>query len=119
MTFEELQEKANRRFGRKLTDREIAEIAIEQLNEANEQREVLEEECDSYNKTLSELKGELAEKGRLSELARTLSARIDEILSVPAFEYEIKIAISKDCVPTMDFAIKGNPIRFDGEDDYE
>lgn len=118
MTFEELQEKANRRFGRKLSDREIAEVAIENLNETEKNADALETVIEGYREEVRQLRGELSECGQLSTLARAVSTRIEEILSVTANEYEIKINVSHDCIPTIDFAIKGNPIRYE-EEDYE
>ena len=118
MTFEELQEKANRRFGRRLSDREIAEVAIENLNEAEAKADSFETAIEGYREEVRQLRGELSECGRLSTLARAVSTRIEEILSVTANEYEIKINVSHDCIPTIDFTIKGNPIRYE-EEDYE
>ena len=60
MTFEELQEKANRRFGRRLSDREIAEVAIENLNETEKEADDMSEQLESARREVSELRKSLS-----------------------------------------------------------
>ena len=121
MTFEELQEKANRRFGRKLSDREIAEVAIENFNEAEAQVESFVTEIEGYREEIHQLRGELSELKAnnrwaegLSDFERKVSERIHEVLSVPCNRCMVTFVKRTDGVPTMDIIIEGHPI---GEND--
>ena len=117
MTFEELQEKANRRFGRRLSDREIAEVAIENLNEAEAKADSFEDAIEGYREEIRQLRGELSDCGRLSDLGKNVSERINEILDIGSDACTISVVKNEKGV-FMDFAVYGNPIQLN-EDDYE
>lgn len=109
MTFEELREKANRRFGRKLSDREIAEVAIEQLNDANESEEALIERNESLEQQLSELKAAMPRANAMTGIEATVAERVCEILSLESNTCDIEI--TKDCDGIyMDFKVYGHPL---------
>ena len=109
MTFEELREKANRRFGRKLSDREIAEVAIEQLNDANESEESLIEQNESLTQQLSELRAAMPRANAMTGIEATVAERICEVLSLDCDWCEIEVTKSSDGI-FMDFKVKGHPL---------
>lgn len=109
MTFEELRDKANRRFGRKLSDREIAEVAIEQLNDANESEEALIERNESLEQQLSELKAAMPRASAMTGIEATVAERVCEVLSLESNTCDIEI--TKDCDGIyMDFKVYGHPL---------
>lgn len=109
MTFEEFKEKVNRRFGRKLSDREIAEVAIESLNDAVENEANLSEEIEDLEQQLSELKANQPRINGMSELEWKVSERVCEILSLESNACDIQI--TKDCDGIyMDFKVYGHPL---------
>ena len=109
MTFEELREKANRRFGRKLSDREIAEVAIESLNNANESEEALIEQNESLEQQLSELKTAMPRATAMTGIEATVAERVCEVLSLESNTCGIEI--TKDCDGIyMDFKVYGHPL---------
>ncbi len=120
MTFEDLKEKANRQFGRRLSDREIAEVAIEQLNDRIEEVEALARDNEEYASDLSELTNNYRQFETMSDLERKVSDRICEVLSISSEAVEIYIIKNKDGV-MMDFNVMGHPIesfnRCPSEDD--
>ncbi len=118
MTFEELREKANRRFGRKLSDREIAEVAIESLNNANESEEALIEQNESLEQQLSELRAAMPRANAMTGIEATVSERVCEVLSLESNACDIQI--TKDCDGIyMDFKVYGHPIvRCPNEEEY-
>ena len=109
MTFDEFKEKVNRRFGRKLSDREIAEVAIESLNNSVKHEMELNEEIEDLGKQLSELRANQPRISGMSDLERTVSERICEILSLESNTCDIEI--TKDCDGIyMDFKVYGHPL---------
>ena len=109
MTFEELREKANRRFGRKLSDREIAEVAIEQLNDANESEEALTERNESLEQQLSELKAAMPRASAMTGIEATVAERVCEVLSLDCEWSEIVVMKNSDGI-FMDFKVEGHPL---------
>ena len=109
MDFEEFKEKVNRRFGRKLSDREIAEVAIEQLNDANESEEALIERSESLEQQLSELKAAMPRASAMTGIEATVAERVCEVLSLESNTCDIEI--TKDCDGIyMDFKVYGHPL---------
>ena len=109
MTFDEFKEKVNRRFGRKLSDREIAEVAIEQLNDANESEEALIERNESLEQQLSELKAAMPRASAMTGIEATVAERVCEVLSLESNTCDIEI--TKDCDGIyMDFKVYGHPL---------
>ena len=110
LTYERLKEKAENRFQRKLSDKEIAEIAIEQLNDSVEHEMDLEESLSACEEDLSELKANNRWIEGLSDFERTVSERIHEVLSVPCNRCMVTFVKRADGVPTMDIIIEGHPL---------
>lgn len=109
MTFEEFKEKVNRRFGRKLSDREIAEVAIESLNDAVENEANLSEEIEGLEQQLSELKAAMPRASAMTGIEATVAERVCEILSLESNTCDIEI--TKDCDGIyMDFKVYGHPL---------
>lgn len=104
MTFEELKEKAEKRFERELADKEIAEIAIEQLDVAVENEMAQNESINEMYKELSELKANKRYADGMTDLERTVSERICEILSVPCDVCEVSVVKDRDGV-RMNFSV--------------
>jgi seryl-tRNA synthetase len=109
MDFEEFKEKVNRRFGRKLSDREIAEVAIESMNNANEAEEALFERNESLEQQLSELKAAMPRASAMTGIEATVAERVCEVLSLESNTCDIEI--TKDCDGIyMDFKVYGHPL---------
>ena len=109
MTFEEFKEKVNRRFGRKLSDREIAEVAIESLNNSVKHEMELNEEIEDLNQQLSELKTAVRRTSAMTGIEATVAERVCEVLSLESNTCDIEI--TKDCDGIyMDFKVYGHPL---------
>ena len=109
MTFEEFKEKVNRRFGRKLSDREIAEVAIESLNNSVKHEMELNEEIEDLNQQLSELKAAMPRASAMTGIEATVAERVCEVLSLESNTCDIEI--TKDCDGIyMDFKVYGHPL---------
>ncbi len=108
MTFEEFKEKVNRRFGRKLSDREIAEVAIESLNNSVEHEMELNEEIEDLDRQLSELRASQPQMQYAPD-ERMVSDRICEILSTECDRCDIEIMKVEDGI-YMDYKVYGNPL---------
>lgn len=106
LTFEEYREKANRRFGRKLSDREIAEVAIGQLNDSVEVEMLQSEEIDELRERITELR---VIQPPEPSAERTVSDRICEILSTECDRCDIEIMKVEDGI-YMDYKVYGNPL---------
>lgn len=118
MTFEEFKEKVNRRFGRKLSDREIAEVAIESLNNSVKHEMELNEEIEDLDQQVSELKAAMPRANAMTGIEATVSERICEILSLESNACDIQI--TKDCDGIyMDFKVYGHPIVRCPDEDEE
>lgn len=109
MDFEEFKEKVNRRFGRKLSDREIAEVAIESMNNSVEHEMELNEEIEDLNQQLSELKAAMPRARAMTGIEATVAERVCEVLSLESNTCDIEI--TKDCDGIfMDFKVYGHPL---------
>ena len=118
MNFEEFKEKVNRRFGRKLSDREIAEVAIESLNDAVENEANLSEEIEGLEQQLSELKAAMPRASAMTGIEATVAERVCEILSLESNACDIQI--TKDCDGIyMDFKVYGHPLLVCPHEDEE
>lgn len=106
LTFEEYREKVNRRFGRKLSDREIAEVAIGQLNDSVENEMLQSEEIDELRERITEL---MVIQPPVPSAERTVSDRICEILSTECDRCDIEIMKVEDGI-YMDYKVYGNPL---------
>lgn len=102
MTFEEFKEKAENRFGRDLSDKEIAEIALDSLNNANEEADDMSEQLESARREVSELRKSLS-----TQIPTAMLKQCDEILSIPAESHCITLNFSYDRVPSMDYSVDG------------
>lgn len=102
MTFEEFKEKAENRFGRELSDKEIAEIALDSLNNANEEVDTLSEDLESARREASELRKSLS-----TQIPSAMLKQCDEILSIPAERHQITMCFGYDRVPSMDYSVDG------------
>ena len=110
MTFDEFKEKVNRRFGRKLSDREIAEVAIESLNNANESEEALIEQNESLEQQLSELKAAMPRANAMTGIEATVAERVCEVLSLDCEWSEIVVMKNSDGI-FMDFKVEGHQLE--------
>lgn len=110
LTYEELKERSEQRFQRTLSDKEIAEIAIEQLNDSVEHEMDLEEQLSASEEDLSDYKASYRWIEGLSDFERKVSERIHEVLSVPCSRCMVTFTKREDSVPTMDIIIEGHPL---------
>ena len=109
MTFEEFKEKVNRRFGRKLSDREIAEVAIESLNNSVKHEMELNEAIEDLDQQLSELKAEMPRANAMTGIEATVAERVCEVLSLDCEWSEIVVMKNSDGI-FMDFKVEGHPL---------
>ena len=117
-TFDTMKEKVNRRFGRKLSDREIAEVAIEQLNDSIECEMSLNNEIEDLERQISDLRASQPQMQYPPD-ERRVSDKICEILSTECDGCNIEIMKTADGI-FMDYKVYGNPlIRFPNEDEEE
>ena len=102
MTFEEFKEKAENRFGRDLSDKEIAEIVLDSLNNANEEADDMSEQLESARREVGELRKSLS-----TQIPSAMLKQCDEILSIPAESHCITLNFGYDRVPSMDYSVDG------------
>lgn len=110
MTFDEFKEKVNRRFGRKLSDREIAEVAIESLNNSVKHEMELNEEIEDLDQQVSELKAAMPRANAMTGIEGTVAERVCEILSLDCEWSEIVVMKNSDGI-FMDFKVEGHQLE--------
>lgn len=118
MKFDEFKKKYEDVFGRPLSDRELAGAALERLEESEDNARDLATQLSDCEDELYELKANQRRNAGLSELGLTVSERISELIELPCDSCVITLRVSRDEIPTMDFAVNGLPImheEFDAE----
>lgn len=116
MTFEEAKERYENVFGRKLSDREVAEIALNALSESEQGAVQLKQGVVQLKEEIVHLKDELSASTMLEEPVRLVAMKIQNILSTKAHKYTIRIIFDKICVPSVDYYVEGEPVTDeDGE----
>ena len=116
MTFEEAKEKYEKRFNRKLSDKEVAEIALNRMSECETENYDLNDQLTGVEAEVSELKKEL-EEGITNEAVRMVAVRMEEIMLGKADSYEFFVRIGKIEAPSISYTVKNESIT-EGEDDY-
>ena len=117
MTFEEAKEKYEARFNRKLSDKEVAEIALNRMSECEEENFSLNDQITGIEAQVSELKKEL-EEGITNEAVRIVAVRMEEIMSGKADSYKFFVRISKHEAPSLSYTVENESIT-EGEDEYD
>jgi len=118
MTFEELKAKAEGIFGRSLSDKEVAEVAINHLSECKDDIEELENELDEKTDDIVQLRKELSEQKQYDGVVKLVADKLQEIISTKAKAYKIRINLDKVCVPTIDYLVEDEPLMME-EEEYE
>ena len=118
MTFEELKAKAEGIFGRSLSDKEVAEVAINHLSELDDDNSVLNEVIDDLQEDIATLRQELSEQVQYDGVVKLVADKLQAIISTKARAYTIKIELDKTCVPTIDYFVEGEPLMME-EEEYE
>ena len=118
MTFEELKAKAEGIFGRSLSDKEVAEVAINRLSELDDDNLELHDTIDGLREDIANLRQELSEQVHYDGVVKLVADKLQEIVSTKAKAYTIKIKLDKVCVPTIDYLVEDEPLMME-EEEYE
>ena len=118
MTFEELKAKAEGIFGRTLSDKEVAEVAINRLSELDDDNLELHDTIDGLHEDIASLRQELSEQKQYDGVVKLVADKLQEIVSTKAKAYTIKIKLDKVCVPTIDYLVEDEPLMME-EEEYE
>lgn len=118
MTFEELKAKAEGIFGRTLSDKEVAEVAINRLSELDDDNLELHDTIDGLHEDISSLRQELSEQKQYDGVVKLIADKLQEIISTKAKAYKIRINLDKVCVPTIDYLVEDEPLMME-EEEYE
>ena len=118
MTFEELKAKAEGIFGRSLSDKEVAEVAINRLSELDDDNLELHDTIDGLREDITNLRQELSEQKQYDGVVKLVADKLQEIVSTKARAYTIKIKLDKVCVPTIDYLVEDEPMMME-EEEYE
>lgn len=102
MTFDEVKKSWSERFGRTLTDKEIAEIALNQLSDSETERQSLYKDYEEAQKEIHVLRSNLSER-----IPASMLKQCDEILSVPAERHCITLNFGCDRIPSLDYSVDG------------
>ena len=118
MTFEELKAKAEGIFGRSLSDKEVAEVAINRLSELDDDNLELHDTIDGLREDITNLRQELSEQKQYDGVVKLVADKLQEIVSTKAKAYTIKIKLDKVCVPTIDYLVEDEPLMME-EEEYD
>ena len=118
MTFEELKAKAEGIFGRTLSDKEVAEVAINRLSELDDDNLELHDTIDGLHEDISSLRQELSEQKQYDGVVKLVADKMQTIISTKARAYTIKIILDKTCVPTINYFVEDEPLMME-EEEYE
>lgn len=116
MTFEEAKKKYEDRFDRKLSDRDVAEIALNRVQELEDDNEALEDRIESLEKQLSELKREMEDEIQ-NESVRMVAYRMEEIMDRNAKSYDFHVYFRKDEPTIMDYTVEEELFAEEDEDE--
>lgn len=118
MTFEELKAKAEGIFGRSLSDKEVAEVAINRLSELDDDNLELHDTIDGLHEDIANMRQELSEQVQYDGVVKLVADKLQTIVSTKAKAYTIKINLDKVCVPTITYLVEDEPLMME-EEDYE
>lgn len=118
MTFEELKAKAEGIFGRSLSDKEVAEVAINRLSELDDDNSELNEVIDDLHDDIATLRQELSKQVQYAGVVKLVADKLQEIISTKAKAYTIRIKLDKTCVPTIDYYVEDEPMMME-EEEYD
>lgn len=116
MTFEEARIKYENRFNRKLSDKDIAEIALNHVQELEDDSEALQDRVESLEKQLSELKREMEDEIQ-NESVRMVAYRMEEIMDRDAKSYDFHVYFRKDEATIMDYTVEEELFAEEDEDE--
>lgn len=111
MNFDEYKKKCETLFDRKLTDREVAECAINYASQLSDANDDYEEQIFNLKGDLNSIRQDLSESVALNPTTQVIARRIDELLSVPHRECVITVRMNEDEIPTISFTINGCPLE--------
>ena len=117
MTFEEAKKKYEERFDRKLSDKEVAEIALNKVQELESENEDNEECITNLEEQLSDLKREMEDEIQ-NESVRMVAYRMEEIMDRDAKSYDFHVYFRKDEATIMDYTVE-EELFADDEEEYE
>ena len=117
MTFEEAKKKYEERFDRKLSDKEVAEIALNKVQELESENEDNEECITNLEEQLSDLKREMEDEIQ-NESVRMVAYRMEEIMDRDAKSYDFHVYFRKDESTIMDYTVEEELFAED-EEEYE
>ena len=116
MTFEEAKKKYEERFDRKLSDKDIAEIALNHVQELESENEDNEERITNLEEQLSDLKREMEDEIQ-NESVRMVAYRMEEIMDRDAKSYDFHVYFRKDEPTIMDYTVEEELFAEEDEDE--
>lgn len=116
--FGEYKAKAEGVFGRSLSDKEVAEAALDQLSTYEHENEKLKDYICDLKADIGNLRQELSEQVHYDGVVKLVANKLQEIVSTKAKAYTIKIKLDKVCVPTIDYLVEDEPLMME-EEEYE
>ena len=116
MTFEEAKKKYEERFDRKLSDKEVAEIALNKVQELESENEDNEERITNLEEQLSDLKREMEDEIQ-NESVRMVAYRMEEIMDRDAKSYDFHVYFRKDEPTIMDYTVEEELFAEEDEDE--
>lgn len=117
MTYEEIKRQYEKRFERKLSDRDVAEIALNRVQELESDNETYEERITDLEEQLSDLKREMEDEIQ-NESVRMVAYRMEEIMDRNAKSYDFHVYFKEDEPTIMDYTVE-EELFTEEEEDYE
>lgn len=116
--FNEYKVKAEGVFGRSLSDKEVAEAALDQLSAYTHENEKLKDYICNLKADIDNLKQELSEQVQYAGVVKLVADKLQTIISTKARAYTIRIKLDKTCVPTVDYYVEDEPMMME-EEEYD
>lgn len=112
MTFEEYKERCEEHFGRSLSDKEVAEVAVNALSEWSEVAEGLKENLKTARTQNEQLRNELAYTGE-NEAIKETASKLTEILDIPGDSHEFQLRFYKGKLVNFMYKVAGSMEFYD------
>lgn len=116
--FDKYKAKAEGVFGRSLSDKEVAEAALDQLSAYTHENEKLKDYTCDLKADIDNLRQELSEQVHYDGVVKLVANKLQEIVSTKAKAYTIKIILNNTRVPTINYFVEGEPLMME-EEEYE
>lgn len=116
MTYEEIKRQYEKRFERKLSDQDVAEIALNRVQELESGNETYEERITDLEEQLSDLKKEMEDEIQ-NESVRMVAYRMEEIMDKNAKSYDFHVYFREGEKTIMDYTVEEELFVEEDEDE--